>query len=62
MIRAGFTTAVETGDDPEICARAAVGGIKTGRYLVCDDEATLAEWSAHHAAQGTGAYPVWPPS
>lgn len=61
MVRAGFTAAVDNGDDPEICARAAVEGIKAGRYLVCDSESELATWSAHHAAQGAGEYPVWPP-
>jgi NAD(P)-dependent dehydrogenase (short-subunit alcohol dehydrogenase family) len=60
LIRNGFTHAVNTGVDPELCARAGVDAIKSGAYLACDDAALLAEWSAHHAAQGLGERPTWP--
>lgn len=62
MIRAGFAAAVASGVDPDVCARAGVEGIKTRRYLVCDDESLLQEWSAHHVAQGSGDTPRWPPT
>jgi NAD(P)-dependent dehydrogenase (short-subunit alcohol dehydrogenase family) len=61
-IRAGFTAAVANGVDPAVCARAGVEGIKANRYLVCDDEVLLQEWSAHHVDQGGGAPPRWPPA
>jgi NAD(P)-dependent dehydrogenase (short-subunit alcohol dehydrogenase family) len=60
MIRTGFTHAIANGVDPSLCARAAIDGIKTNAYLVCDEPDQLAEWSAHHAAQGTGVIPTWP--
>jgi NAD(P)-dependent dehydrogenase (short-subunit alcohol dehydrogenase family) len=60
MIRTGFTHAIANGNDPALCARAAIGGIRTNAYLVCDEPEQLAEWSAHHVAQGTGTAPTWP--
>jgi short-subunit dehydrogenase len=60
MIRSGFTHAIANGNDPALCARAAIDAIKTNAYLVCDEPDSLAEWSAHHAAQGKGAVPTWP--
>jgi NAD(P)-dependent dehydrogenase (short-subunit alcohol dehydrogenase family) len=60
MVRAGFTHAVTNGVDPSILAAAVVEGIKQNRYLICDDDALLREWSAHHVAQGEGGAPRWP--
>ena len=60
LIRNGFTHAVNTGVDPELCARAGVDAIKNDAYLACDDADLLAQWSAHHAAQGAGERPSWP--
>lgn len=60
MIRNGFAHAVSNGVDPEVCARAGVEAIKRGDYLACDDAGLLAQWSAHHAAQGLGERPTWP--
>jgi NADP-dependent 3-hydroxy acid dehydrogenase YdfG len=60
LIRNGFTHAIANGVDPSLCAAAAIEGIKTNAYLVCDEPDQLVEWSAHHAAQGAGARPTWP--
>ena len=61
MIRAGFTHAVDNGVEPEVLARAAVEGIRSNAYLVCDDAELLSTWSSHHVSQATGERPVWPP-
>ena len=61
-IRGGFDAAVAGGNDPALCARAFVDGIKQDLYLVCDDMAQMAEWSERHAKQGHGEKPVWPPT
>lgn len=60
-IRDGFTEAVADGNDPSICARAFVDGVKRDLYLVCEDMEVMAEWSERHARQGRGEKPVWPP-
>jgi len=61
-IRGGFTAAVAGGNDPQLCARAFVDGVKRDLYLVCDDMALMAEWSQNHARHGEGLKPVWPPA
>jgi NADP-dependent 3-hydroxy acid dehydrogenase YdfG len=62
-IRGGFTAAVAGGNDPSLCARAFVDGVKHDLYLVCDDMAQMAEWSENHTTQGRdGLKPVWPPA
>lgn len=60
LIRNGFTHAIANGVDPSLCASAAIEGIRSNAYLVCDDAAQLAQWSSHHAAQGLGELPTWP--
>ena len=61
-IRGGFTAAVAGGNDPALCARAFVDGVKRDLYLVCDDMALMAEWAQNHARHGAGTKPVWPPT
>jgi NADP-dependent 3-hydroxy acid dehydrogenase YdfG len=61
-IRGGFDAAVAGGNDPALCARAFVDGVKRDLYLVCDDMALMEEWSQNHAKHGRGDKPVWPPA
>jgi NADP-dependent 3-hydroxy acid dehydrogenase YdfG len=62
MVRAGFTQAVDGGNDPSLAANAAIEGIINDAFLVCDETESLAQWGEHHADLGRGAVPVWPPT
>jgi NADP-dependent 3-hydroxy acid dehydrogenase YdfG len=62
QIRSMFDVMVREGNDPALCARAFVDGVKQDLYLVCDDMEMMAGWSERHAKQGVGDRPVWPPA
>ena len=61
-LRQAFYGMIAEGNDPALCARALVDGVKRNDYLVCDDMNQMAEWSTNHTRQGHGDVPVWPPA
>ena len=61
LVRSSFTQAIAGGVDPHVAARAALHGIRTDAFLVCDDAGLMAEWGRHPALLAQGESPSWPP-
>jgi NADP-dependent 3-hydroxy acid dehydrogenase YdfG len=61
-LRQAFYGMIAEGNDPALCARALVDGVKRNLYLVCDDMEQMAAWSTNHDRQGHGEVPTWPPA
>ena len=61
LVRSMFTQAIDAGVDPHLSAKAALHGIRTDAFLVCDDPALLAEWGRHPSWLAEGNAPLWPP-
>jgi NADP-dependent 3-hydroxy acid dehydrogenase YdfG len=62
MIHAGFTHAFAAGNDPMVTAAPIPDAIRNDRFLICDDDAQLAEWAQHPTKLGAGENPSWPPA
>jgi len=62
IIKAGFTHAMATGNDPRITAGPLVDAIMTNKFLVCDEPDMLRDWAQHPTKLGEGESPSWPPA